>query len=109
MKSIRFLPEWHSYPLWIYDGPDYRKSELIGPCAPDELKTYPEILANLDKIYETYDQLFINNNVEFRYKGFDNESDKQNYINLVTKTLAQLHEALDNRFIIVDDTRLNDL
>jgi hypothetical protein len=109
MKTIRFLLDWHSYPLWIYDGPDYRNGELLGPQPPEELKEYPEILENLDMIYDIYDSLFVNNTKEFYYKGFTSERDKEEYISLIRTTISMIRKTIGYKYCIVDDSHLERL
>ena len=105
MRTVRFAPEYGAYPLWLMDESD----RLIGPQPPEELGTHPDILANLDRIEDIYNSLFIDAEHEFRWKGFDTEDEKAEYIALVGVTLTRLKEVLGKEYRIVDHTYLDRL
>lgn len=73
ITEIKIILEYNCYPVWLYD----ENSEIIYTLLPDELRPDFEIDSLFDNIQSKYDALFIDNDREFRYIGFENENDKQ--------------------------------
>lgn len=88
MKTIRIILDYGAYPVWIYN----EKDEFISNAMPEDVKDYD----NLDKIFkeieEEYESLFLNNQIEFDYIGFENEADKEVFINKINKAVESLKE-----------------
>ena len=105
MRTIRFMPDHAAYPLWFYDD----SGNLTFDWTPKELTDYPEILANLDEIEAIYNSLFINNEHEFGWKGFDTEEERAEYKALVRITLTLLREKLGDKYKIIDHTHLEEV
>lgn len=88
MKKLRILLEYRCYPLWVYN----EKGEIILNDLPNELKAEVDLQSLLKDIQTTYDNLFIDNKVEFRYKGFENEEKENEFKGKLAK-MVQLIEA----------------
>ena len=101
--TVKFAPEYGAYPLWINTT---NEEGIPEPEAPVELDDCPDILANLDRIEDIYNSLFINNEIEFAWKGFDTQDEFEEYKALVLETLAMLHERLDGLYKIEDHTNV---
>jgi hypothetical protein len=101
VKKVRFLIEYGCFPLWPAEE---STGFFYGPGAPVEVKARPELMSDLEQIEDIWNSLFIDNEIEFRWKGFDSEDDKQAFVMLVRETVRKLHEALDGKYIILDDS-----
>ncbi|QDR79929.1 hypothetical protein [Sporomusa termitida] len=96
MKKLRLLLEYQCYPLWIYN----EKGEIILNDLPDELKTEVDIQNLIKDIQVTYNSLFIDNKVEFRYKGFDNEAEENEFRDKLTKMVQAIEKNMGNIYKI---------
>lgn len=96
MKKLRLLLEYQCYPLWVYN----EKGEIVLNDLPDELKAEIDIQNLLKDIQATYDSLFIDNKVEFRYKGFDNEVEENEFRGKLAKVVQLIGEKMGNIYKI---------
>lgn len=95
MQKVRLQLEYKCYPLWVYydDGSDFGIElipELVGNTQIDNLLT---------QIQDEYDGLFIDDGIEFRYVGFLNFKDKEQFYKkivnvsmLIEKTIGTLYQ-----------------
>lgn len=93
------LLEYRCYPLWVYN----EKGEIVLNDLPDELKAEVNIQNLLEEIQDIYDSLFIDNKVEFRYKGFDNEEEENEFRGKLVK-MVQLIEAKMGNFYKIENS-----
>lgn len=96
MKKIRFLLEYHCSPVWEYDD----NNSLIDNGLPDDLLEDTELATLLESISDEYDSLFINNSVEFSYKGFSNSDDEKMFDEKIRKAIALLKESAEGKYTI---------
>lgn len=96
MKKIRIILEYRCYPVWVYN----EKGEILLNDLPDELKNEIDIQNLLKDIQETYDSLFIDNKIEFRYKGFDNEVEEKEFIRKISKVVELIKLTVGNTYTI---------
>ena len=101
MKKIVFMFDYGAYPIWIYDGPDMEDNYL-----PEELSDDQYIIGKIDEINDKYESLFINNKIEFSYKGFSNEEEKKLFLEEVNEAVAYLKEKVGDKYHI--ETRIDD-
>lgn len=84
--------EYGCSPIWVLDN-----NSLIGVRLPEGLSKYEELSLLPNSISIEYDKLFINNSVEFTYKGFSSNSYEQLFEEKVKKAIA------GNQYIIEID------
>ncbi|MCL1990095.1 MAG: hypothetical protein FWG67_04310 [Defluviitaleaceae bacterium] len=72
MKTIKLFLEYKCFPIWEYD----ENKNLINNDSPDRLRENKDIDDKLVEIQEKYDNLFVDNGVEFKYIGFDTDAEK---------------------------------
>ncbi len=101
---LKLSPEWNSFPLWAYE--EENSAPLFDHHLLDE---HPQIRENLVQIEKTYSDQFIATKLEFSWKGFDSEEEKETYKTLVRETLAMLHKTFDGEYEIIDDSNLDSL
>ncbi len=102
MKKIRFMLEYGCSPIWVYNN-----NSLIGVGLPEDLSDN-ELSALLDSISIEYDKLFINNSVEFTYKGFSCDIDEHLFDEKLRKAISLLKEKSKNQYLIeIDDSTFN--
>ena len=73
----------------------YYEDRLIGQSESESMTNY---------INEEYPKLFINNEHEFSYKGFDNKEDEQRFDGAVRFVYKKLCELLGDDYEIINDT-----
>lgn len=94
MKRIKLYLEYQCYPMWIYD----EDGELVDNNIASELMNEPLIVKALDEIQETYDNLFEDNEVNFEFKGFAQEQDREHFLRLVSETVNSIESKLCNNY-----------
>lgn len=66
---------------------------------PEELlKGQTELVKAIDKLEEKYTELFINNEYEFSYKGFDNRQQAENFVKLLNEVWNELKRTLGGKY-----------
>ena len=96
MKRIRLMPEYMCYPLWIYD----EENDLMTNGLPKELENDKEIESELAELQERYDDLYINNPIEFAFRGFESEKEYNEFNRLLDSVFVKLKEKLSSRYVI---------
>jgi len=96
MRKIRILLEYRCYPVWIYN----EKGEIVLNDLPDELRNEIDIQNLLNDIQAIYDSLFIDNKIEFRYKGLDNEVEEKELLSKLTKVIQLIESKIGNTYKI---------
>ena len=87
--------EYGCSPIWVLNN-----DSLIGVGLPEDLSQNQELKELLESISIEYDSQFINNSIEFSYKGFlDDESEKK-FDNKVKKAIKLLREAARKQYIV---------
>jgi hypothetical protein len=94
MKKIKLYLEYQCYPMWIYD----EDGELVDNNIADELVNESLIVKALDDIQEAYDNLFEDNEVNFEFKGFALEQDREQFLHLVSETVTYIESRLGNNY-----------
>ncbi|MDR1265241.1 MAG: hypothetical protein LBK42_06665 [Propionibacteriaceae bacterium] len=91
--------------LWLYD----EDGGLIDNCAPPELSDYPDIVSDLRLIEEIYASLFLNTPHTFEWVGFKSGVERAEFVALVRGTIAKIRAAVGDRYLIEDDSELDQL
>lgn len=102
MKTIKIYLEYQCYPLWIYND----KGELVDNTIINELENETLIVKALDEIQEAYDHLFEDNEVNFEYKGFANEQEREQFLRLVNETVDDIESKLGNLYKVENKVNL---
>lgn len=95
-KRIKLMLEYGCYPMWVYS----EAGELLCNDLIDALKGAAEIEALLDEMQDAYDALFINDAVQFAYKGFETAEAKAAFLRKVTRVTQRLKEAIGDAYAI---------
>ncbi len=99
MKSITFMLEYGCIPIWVHSESD----ELICVGLPEDLADNRELAELLEEIWKEHDALFINNSVEFSYRGFLTEEDEKCFDKKVFRAIDMLKEAAKGKYEIEVD------
>ncbi|MGD6817981.1 hypothetical protein ACQCVE_13040 [Metabacillus sp. 113a] len=102
MKTIKIDLEYQCYPMWIYN----EKGELIDNSVANELANETLIVRALDEIQEAYDNLFEDNEVNFEYKGFAQEQEREQFLRLVSETVDSIKSKLSNVYRVENKVNL---
>ena len=76
----------------------YREDRLLGQLELEKMSDY---------INEEYPKLFVNNEQEFSYKGFDSKEDEQRFDDAVRFVYKKLCELLGDDYEIINDTGID--
>ena len=99
IKTIRLLLEYGCYPVWLCD----EEGLVIDTCLPDELCNDTELYAKFTALQERYEALFVNNEMEFSYIGFEKKKEKTAFNADMLDAIHELKEKLGDKYEIVDD------
>jgi hypothetical protein len=99
MKKIKFMLDYQSMPIWLYNA----RGEMIGPGIPTELSDNKEFVAMINEIQTEYDNLFKNDDVYFGYHGFENKIDGQMFFAKLQKAVNVLEKYLKDQYEIIVD------
>lgn len=94
MKKIKLYLEYQCYPMWIYD----ENGNLVDNNIASELMNEPLIVKALDEIQGMYDNLFEDNEVNFEFKGFAQEQDREHFLRLVSETVNSIESKLNDNY-----------
>ena len=97
--KIRLLLDYPCYPVWLYD----EDGGVIDTRLPDELRNDTELDARFTDLQKRYNALFINNEKEFSYVGFQSSDDEDAFNTDMLDAIRELKEKLGGRYEIVDD------
>lgn len=110
-KRIKLMFDYGTWCLWLYD--EYygfisavRLSDNgvfqwsdSGDGYPEELlKGQTELMEMIDRLTEKYEGLFINNEYEFSYKGFENKRDAEEFVVLLNDVWSRLKALLGGKY-----------
>ena len=104
IKYIRLLLEWGTYPVWLYDD----EGGVIDTVLPEELQGDAELEAMFDDLQDRYDALFINDEHEFSYKGFDSQEEKEQFLKDLNIVRDKFISACEGKYDIINDLVLYD-
>lgn len=96
MHKIKIYLDYRCFPVWIYDD----NEELVNNDLPSELLEDKEVDDAFIKIQNIYDGLYLDSLTEFKYIGFNNESDRQNFIRMIEDAISLVKVKLGDTYII---------
>lgn len=80
--------------MWIYD----ENGNLVDNNIASELMNEPLIVKALDEIQGMYDNLFEDTEVNFEFKGFAQEQDREHFLRLVSETVNSIESKLSDNY-----------
>lgn len=95
MKRIVIKFEYQCFPLWIYENDTF-----IDNIFPENSDAYNELEKKFDKLQEIFDSLYIDNDIEFSYVGFNNELQKENFVKRVCDAVDELKVKLKKDYVV---------
>lgn len=105
MKKIIFLLEYGALPIWVQS----EDGELIYVGLPEDMTGNAELVNLIEEIAKEYDSLFINNSIEFSFRGFLSEEDEKCFDQKVHKAIGLLMEEAQGKYHVkVDGCYEND-
>ncbi len=105
METIRLLLEYGTYPLWLLDD----EGMTIDTALPTEWSDDKELDTLLTEIMSKYDQLFIDNKKEFRYVGFKEDVDKNDFIDKLHLAVDMVTAKNAGKYKIINDFHIDEL
>lgn len=113
MRTIRIFFEYQSSFLWILDDGFLIDNVRINSNGYFEgsLAQYPEdrllgqkdLENKVDYLNRKYWELFINNKVEFSYKGFSNLAEKKAFLEILEDVIRQIDALLKDKYEIINE------
>ena len=95
MKKLRFMLEYGCSPVWVLND-----DSLINVGLPEDLSKNQKLAELLEAISIEYDSLFINNDIEFSYKGFLDADTEKKFDNKVKEAISLLRKEAGDKYII---------
>ncbi len=95
MKRIVIKFEYQCFPLWIYENDTFIDNIFL-----EISDDYIELEKRFDKLQEIFDSLYIDNDIEFSYIGFNYESQKDLFVKKVCDTVDELKVKLKNNYVV---------
>ena len=68
-KTLKLMPEYQCYPLWLYDS----DGTLIDNIIPESLQANKELMDALTSVQQQFDALYTNAPQTYSYVGFPDE------------------------------------
>lgn len=99
MKTIRVSLEYRCFPIWVYG----ETGELLENDLVDELKDNQDIDRTLTEIQEIYDGLFEDSPTHFEYKGFANDSERNNFLKKIEVAMKLIGNEVGGNYIIKNE------
>ena len=91
--------DYHCYPVWLYD----ENGDIVDTLLPDELRTDTALDAKFDDLQERFDALYIDNEHEFSFRGFQTKEEKERFLSDWQSAILELKEKTNGKYEIVDD------
>ena len=99
MKVIKIKLEYGCFPVWIYDEND----KLLENDLPPNLIGDSEVDPIFVRIQKMYDGLYLDNEREFRYIGFNEEKERENFFRELLLAINLLRDKVNGEYIIKDN------
>lgn len=96
MDKIKIFLEYQCFPMWLYDEND----ELVDNDLVEELKNDTEIDKMFVEIQSIYDGLYEDDAINFEFKGFTNEFEKEVFIQKVENVISLVREKVGDKYLI---------
>lgn len=96
LKTIKINFEYKSFPVWIYDEAE----NLIANDLPDFLIGNEEIDPIFVNLQQKYDSLYLDDGKEFKYKGFSNPTEENDFYEKVKIAKSKLKKLLQDSYVL---------
>jgi len=97
MRRIKFMLDYGTYPLWVYN----EEGKLPTNCLiPTELVGDLEIIELMKEINETYIGLFVNDATVFEYKGFATKKEESNFGQKIKRVMDLIKQRVGDSYVI---------
>lgn len=100
MKVIKIKFEYGCFPVWIYGEND----ELVENDLPSNLIGDSDIDPKFVRIQEIYDSLYLDDGKEFKYIGFKENEERENFFRELILAINLLKDKVNDEYIIEDNT-----
>lgn len=104
MKKIRLLLEYKCYPIWIY-----KDNELIDNGLPEKVIGDTKIYHLCDVLQKEFDNLYKDDESEFKYIGFNDFKVKEKFKNNIQSLERILKKKLGGDYEVINDININEL
>jgi hypothetical protein len=98
MKRVEFKLEYQCFPLWIYD----ENGILIKNDLVDEIADHLDLEQSLITLQQEFDRLFLDDGIEFRYQGFKNDEEKNQFLSKANILSSVIKDYLSDKYEYVD-------
>jgi hypothetical protein len=95
MKKMKIYLDYQCYPIWVYDD----NGDLICNDLPEELIKDKQLDETFVKIQNIYDNLFVDDSIEFKYIGFSNKEDREEFLKLIDNEVNKLKTKISDLYI----------
>ena len=111
MNTIKIMFDYGCLPLWIYDenGHYIGNAEFTENSPLSDIANYKDIEAAFSKVQEEYENLFINNVVEFSCIGFQSEEQKAKFTENFYNAVDLLEQSANGKYNIVNTVDLDNI
>lgn len=103
MKKIVIKLEYKCYPMWIYDNISV-DNDLVEELVNDKV-----IDDKLMDIQNKYDALFIDDGIEFSFKGFASSEEKIMFQKQVNDAITYVKDKTGGKYIVEDGINYDEL
>ena len=102
INKIRVMLEYRCYPVWLYD----EDGDVIDTLLPEELRNDRNLDKKIDELQSRFDNLFIDNDNEFRFLGFESDEQQEDFLADWDETVSELKRKVNGIYPIIDDIEL---
>lgn len=102
MKIVKIKLEYKCFPVWIYG----ENNELIENDLPPYLIGDKDIDPEFVRIQEVYDGLYLDNEKEFEYIGFNDAQKREQFLKELFAAIELLKGKLTDEYIVEENTEL---
>ena len=96
MKIIRIKFEYKCFPVWIYSDDNI----LIENDLPANLIGDSDIDPQFVALQEKYDSLYVDDGKEFRFKDFENDKCKEDFIAELNNAIETMKQKIGDDYIV---------
>lgn len=104
-KKNRISLEYKAFPIWTYND----SGNLIDNDSPEILRENLELDNELVRLQEKYNNLFINDGIEFSYKGFANKQLKDIFETELNSIIAEIQKIVGNDYEVENNIDISKL
>lgn len=99
MEKIKIYLDYKCFPVWIYN----EKDQLITNDLPDYLTGDEIIKSMFVDIQNSFNNLYIDNEKEFKFKGFSSEEKENLFVGYVSRAVNMLKQRVNKSTIVEFD------